>query len=73
MLKEKLPLSQEDAFLRGNELSWWWGVLVGMGCRGDQRLLETGPATEQLGIVQVAKCCVPGAVLDSGMHHQAAC
>lgn len=64
MMKEKLPLSQEGALLRGNELSWWWGVLAGVGCRRDQGLLEAGPAGEQLGFVQAAKCCVPGAVLD---------
>lgn len=71
MMKEKLPLSQEGAFLRGNELSWRWGVLAGVGCRRDQRLLEAGPAREQLGFVQAAKRCVPGAVLDAGMHPRA--
>lgn len=71
MMKGKLPLSQEGAFLRGNELSWWWGVLAGVGCRWDERLLEAGPAGEQLGLVQAAECCVPGAVLDAGTQHGA--
>ena len=68
VIKGKLPLSCKDALLRGNEPSLVVGVLagVGEGTRGCQKLVQLG---EELEFVGSAECCVPGAVLDTGLLH----